>query len=188
MDKEIFDLVRRAKKGNREAFEELVYRLHKLVYAFSYRRLGDQEMAAEATQEIFLRLFTSLESLAKVESFFPWLFSLSHNVCGVYLRKGQRRKKVVQEVAQTLEKDKPVTSFLSSVEQEVEAQLLRQKVLQVIGELPEHYQLPLMLRLIEDLSYREIAEILGMTQGKVIGILFRGIRYLRKRLEYLWED
>ncbi|RME83066.1 MAG: sigma-70 family RNA polymerase sigma factor [Planctomycetota bacterium] len=181
-DSQAFRLVSKAQQGDVEAFEEIVLKYHKLVYVYVFRRLGDSELARDATQEVFARAYHSISSLSDSKKFFPWLFRVAYHVCCNFMRQ---EKKSPQPVELTFD---PVSSkgdslhSLSSVEEDLELKMLRQIILDTIGGLPENYQLPLMLRYLEDMTYEEIAETLEMTKGAVVGILFRGTRYLRLKL------
>ena len=181
-------LVQRAQAGDREAFELLVQKYYRLVYAYVYRRLGHQELARDATQEVFLRLYHSLGSLQQRAKFFPWLFRVAHHVCCTFLKNKSRQPVAVDAEVEDLARRSDSHHSLSTVEASLQEKMFRQAVLDAIGELPENYQLPLMLRYLEEMSYDEIAETLEMTRGAVVGILFRGTRYLRHKLRDYWED
>ncbi len=173
-------LVQRARDGDRPAFEELVRRTSRLVFARLYLDTGKADRAEDLLQETFLLAFRSLRKLADPAGFRPWLLAIAHNVLIDDARRATRLKRTLPPVS-----DLPMSLLPSAgAPPDVIAQReeLRQRVLAVLRSLPEEYRLPLTLRYITGADYDSIGEQLGLTNGSLRGLLHRGLKMLRDRL------
>ena len=173
-------LVLRAQRGDRSAFEELVRRTSKLLYARLYLETGDSHRSEDLLQDTFLTAYRSLSGLEAPEKFRPWLLRIAQNAAIDAHRHGQRRKRDVH-----MESVIPVdlaSKTPGPSEAAAEAEL-RQKVLSVLRSLPEEYRLPLTLRYLAgaDLPTMEIE--MGLTNGSLRGLLHRGLKMLRTEME-----
>jgi RNA polymerase sigma-70 factor (ECF subfamily) len=173
-------LVVRARGGDRAAFEELVRRTSRLVYARLYLDTGDSHLAEDLLQETMMRAFRSLRYLEKAEGFRSWLLTIAQNVLTDSLRSKARRARTEPLT------DNPSADSLPGIElipeEKAERAEMRQKVLAVLRSLPEDYRLPLTLRYIVGADYETISEQLGLTNGSLRGLLHRGLKLLRDRL------
>jgi RNA polymerase sigma-70 factor (ECF subfamily) len=172
-------LVLRARDGDRAAFEELVRRTSRLVFARLYLDTGRTHRADDLLQETYLLAFRSLRGLANPAGFRPWLLSIAHNVLIDDARRLSRQKRATPAA------DTPVSTVLAngpSPEEEVEREEMRQRVLAVLRSMPEEYRLPLTLRYLTGAGYDAIGEQLGLTNGSLRGLLHRGLKMLRERL------
>jgi RNA polymerase sigma-70 factor, ECF subfamily len=173
-------LVQRARDGDRPAFEELVRRTSRLVFARLFLDTGRSDRAEDLLQETFLLAFRSLRRLTDPGGFRPWLLAIAHNVLIDDARRSTRLKRTVPPSAET-----PVSRLPSaglSPDEVAQREELRQRVLTVLRSLPEEYRLPLTLRYITGAEYDSIGEQLGLTNGSLRGMLHRGLRMLRDRL------
>jgi RNA polymerase sigma-70 factor, ECF subfamily len=172
-------LVVRARTGDRAAFEELVRRTSRLVFARLYLDTGRADRAEDLLQETYLLAFRSLRSLALPDGFRPWLLAIAHNVLIDDTRRSTRQKRSEPEA------NTPVAAVPSaelSPDEAAEREEARQRVLAVLRSLPEDYRLPLTLRYITGADYETIGEQLGLTNGSLRGLLHRGLKMLRDRL------
>src|SRR5262245_42166033 len=172
-------LVLRARDGDRAAFEELVRRTSRLVFARLYLDTGRIDRAEDLLQETLLLAYRSLHALAKPDGFRPWLLSIAHNVLIDDARRSSRLKRTAPA------SDTPVSALRAagpSPEEQAQREELRQRVLAVLRSLPEEYRLPLTLRYLTGADYDEIGEQLGLTNGSLRGLLHRGLKMLRDRL------
>lgn len=173
-------LVARARDGDRAAFEELVRRTSRLVYARLYLDTGRRERAEDLLQETYLLAFRSLGRLLDPGGFRPWLLAIAHNVLIDSVRRDTRAKRLAPPPA-----DVPLALVPSSAPSPPEAahrDELRQRVLTVLRSLPDEYRLPLTLRYITGADYETIGGQLGLTNGALRGLLHRGLKMLRDRL------
>jgi RNA polymerase sigma-70 factor (ECF subfamily) len=174
-------LVQSARNGDRAAFEELVRRTSRLVFARLYLEAGDAHRAEDLTQETFLTAFRSIRSLANAGGFRSWLLKIAQNVALDAARHDLRRKRAApprssDSVLQTVADrgDRP--------DEQVQRDETRGQVLAALRSLPEEYRLPLTLRYLTGADYDAICEQMGLTNGSLRGLLHRGLKLLRARL------
>lgn len=175
-------LVRKAQRGDRAAFEELVRRISRLVFARLYLETGSTERAEDLLQETLILAFRSLGRLQDPDKLRPWLLTIAQNVVTDDARRATRQKRAapprvgVHVLA-------GVPAEMHSPEEEAERAEMRDRVLSVLRSLPEEYRLPLTLRYITGADYETIETQLGLSNGSLRGLLHRGLRMLRTRLE-----
>jgi RNA polymerase sigma-70 factor (ECF subfamily) len=173
-------LVRRARDGDRAAFEELVRRTSRLVFARLYLDTGNAARAEDLLQETLLAAYRSLRRLEKPDGFRPWLLTIAHNVLIDAARRESRQKRAAPAWSDT-----PLTEVPAGgppPDEHAEQEETRQRVLAVLRSLPEEYRLPLTLRYLTGADYETISQQLGLTNGSLRGLLHRGLKMLRDRL------
>ena len=173
-------LVTRARSGDRPAFEELIRRTSRLVFARLYLDTGCPERSEDLLQETFLLAFRALPKLADPAGFRPWLLAIAHNALIDDARRSTRLKRLKPP-----QSDTPLSEVASAglpPDEAAERTELRQRVLAVLRSLPEEYRLPLTLRYISGDDYDAISQQLGLTNGSLRGLLYRGLKMLRDRL------
>jgi RNA polymerase sigma-70 factor, ECF subfamily len=169
-------LISRAREGDQEAFRQLVERYQGAVHNLAYRMLGDPQDAEDAAQEIFVRIYRQLGRYDPGRKFSTWVLAIATNYCIDQLRR--RRMQLVP-----LENIIPwARAREAGPEGEAITQEARDEVQRVIGQLPEKYRAPLVLRYFEELSCAEIAEVLGMPEGTVKTQIHRARKALGKLL------
>jgi RNA polymerase sigma-70 factor (ECF subfamily) len=172
-------LVTRARAGDRDAFEELVHRTSRLVFARLYLDTGNPDRAEDLLQETYLLACRSIHRLADVNGFRPWLLSIARNAFIDSCRKEIRRKEHTSSAMDTLS---GAAAGGPSPEEIAQREETRQRVLGVLRSLPEEYRLPLSLRYLAGADYETIGTQLGLTNGSLRGLLHRGLKMLRDRL------
>jgi RNA polymerase sigma-70 factor (ECF subfamily) len=177
--------VRRARKGDHEAFRVLVERYQGRAYRLALRILRSEEAARDAVQEAFVKAYTSLSRFEERSSFFTWLYRLVTNQC-IDMRRREHPERRVE-----LREDDSLEDAALRVAPEVEGALpelpegalerqeLREQLAAAIGELPEPARATLLLREVDGLSYAEIAEAQGIPRGTVMSRL----HYARRKLQ-----
>lgn len=174
-------LVRNARNGDRSAFEELIRRTSRLVFARLYLETGDVHRAEDLLQETLLTAFRSLSKLSEPRAFRSWLLTIAQNVLTDAVRRDQRLKRAgppragPQALASVEDKSPPPDEQL--VRRELQTQ-----VLAVLRSLPEDYRLPLTLRYLTGADYETIQMQMGVTNGSLRGLLHRGLKLLQERL------
>jgi RNA polymerase sigma-70 factor (ECF subfamily) len=171
--------------GNEAAWEELV-RLHtRRVYAVCYRFTGTSEEAQDLTQEVFLRVFRTLKSFRAGEgSFAVWLNRLTRNLLIDHYRrtKHDRQTESMEDQLPHIEESTAITARADSMLAGREAGEVLQAALQKLSpELRE----TVILRDVEELEYREIAQVLNVPEGTVKSRLNRGRAELARVLRRL---
>ncbi|MCI0465020.1 MAG: sigma-70 family RNA polymerase sigma factor [Gemmataceae bacterium] len=174
-------LVRRAQDGDRAAFEELVRRTSRLLFARLYLETGDSHRAEDLLQETLLLAFRSLGTLAEPRSFRAWLLKIAQTVVLDAARREQRQKRAAPPRSPEAVLASVPDQAPRPVEQ-LEREELRRRVLAVLRSLPEEYRLPLTLRYIAGADYETICMQMGLSNGSLRGLLHRGLKLFRARL------
>ncbi len=163
------ELIASARKGDRQAFSELVQKHRDGVVNVVYRMCSDPDVAEEAAQEAFVRAWKNLDSYREQYPFRSWLYRIAMNVALDYLRR-ERKNLPLDNLLLRSGDDNP-EAHLEHNEQIV-------RVREAIQELPLNSRSVLILREYERLSYREIADTLDIPIGTVMSRL----SYARDRL------
>ena len=158
------DLIRRAKKGDVLAFEDLISGYEKKVYNTVYRFFNNAEDAMDITQEIFIKVFTSLRRFRENSSFSTWLYRIAVNTCIDFLRKKKEETLPIKE-EMAVGGELKLGSHTQLPEEFVEKQELKQALMKAINTLPEEQRMCVILRDIQGFSYTEISGILTCSLG-----------------------
>jgi RNA polymerase sigma-70 factor (ECF subfamily) len=172
-------LVNRSRVGDRLAFEELIRRTGRLVFARLYLETGDTHEAEDLAQETFLVAFRRVQQLQDAKTFRPWLMSIAHSVLVDSIRRRSRLKRRGRESEHSLDiaadhKPSPPESVSTNDE--------CQRVLAILRSMPQEYREPLTLRYLTGADYETIGRELGITNGSLRGLLHRGLAMLREQM------
>ena len=173
----------RAKRGDADAFEELVRRYQRRVLALTCRLCANPEDGAEAAQEAFLAAWQGLPSFRGDAAFSTWLYRLASNACVDLLRREGRRRAAAGPSLDDEEAGMDLPSTEPTPEAAAEGMELREMVEAGLQRLPAEYREALILREIHQLSYEEIAAALTVELGTVKSRINRGRRQLRAYLQ-----
>lgn len=172
-------LIQQAREGDLDAFEALV-RLHqRMVYGLALSLTRSHHDAEEIAQTVFLKTWRGLKTFRGEASLSTWLYRLTRNACTDHLRQNRKRSG-----DRSLE-DPDLASLADQapLPQEIAEHRERQQALMdAMEKLPEESRAVLLLREVEGLSYQEIAQTLGLSQGTVKSRLSRARRALRESL------
>jgi RNA polymerase sigma-70 factor (ECF subfamily) len=169
-------LVTSFKAGDRPSFDELVKKYKDRIFRVALTMLQDKTEADDVTQEVFMRVYTKIGSFKETSTFFTWMYSIAVNECRHALRK---KKHVPVSLDTPLEENEESTlsDLLKSKEENMDHRLVREEetglAYKLINTLPEKYRTIYVLRNVDDLSYNEIAGIMGISVNKVKVWLFR---------------
>ncbi len=176
-------IVERALTGDAEAFGEIVRRWERKIFALAYGMLGREEDARDATQETFLAAFRNLRGFrgeAKVSS---WLHRIAVNQC----ISRQRRSKVRGESALEDQEDKNHASFTASLRyspaRTAEGREEIDAVRRAVNSLPAELRQVVVMKEFEELTFREIADVLDLPLSTVKSRLYTAFRQLQMRLQ-----
>jgi RNA polymerase sigma-70 factor (ECF subfamily) len=175
------DLVRTAQRGERSAFEELIRRTSRLVYARLYLETGDVHRSEDLLQETLLTAFRSLNKLAEPRAFRAWLLTIAQNVLTDAIRREQRQKRAAPPSAGPAALAQ-VADKAPRPDEQIAQDEMRTQVLAVLRSLPEEYRIPLTLRYLTGADYEAIQMQMGVSNGSLRGLLHRGLKLLRERL------
>ena len=177
-------IIKKAAAGNADAFEQLLLKYQTPIYNLCLRMTGNPEDAADMTQEAFLKAWRSLSSFQFESSFSTWLYRLTTNTCLDYLRSQKRRP----QCSLTVEDDDgeeqvlDVTDEAPTPEEALLSAEERSQLVHALSQLEASQRQIITLRVVNDLSYAEIAEILDVKEGTVKSRLARARDNLRKKL------
>jgi len=175
------ELVATAVSGVEGSFEELVRRYQRPISAYVYRMVGNYESALDLTQEIFIKVYSSLRRYREEFKFSTWIYKIAHNSAVDHLRRNATREQSLVMGHDGDQFDLPVESTRLTPEQESERKERRGEIESVVRALPANYRELIILRHSQDLSYEEIVDVTGLPLGTVKNRLFRAREMMRQQ-------
>ena len=175
-----FELIDRFLEGDPSAFDSLVQKYQKDVYRLAYRMTQSVDDAKDLAQETFLQAYRALKGFQRHSSFYTWLYRIAVHLC-LHHRQRSGRVMPVAEIPDMPAPDAPPLYDLLEAEQ-------RQAVALAIAALPPQQRAALTLRVHQNLSYKEISEILQCSAGAARANVFHAIQKLRMQLAGFGED
>ena len=170
-------LMARAKAGNDAAFEELYHRFARRLKGFFFLQLGgDEELAADATHDVFLRAYEARNRYQEGKSVSTWLFTIAYNIC----RNHYRSNAYETQLSATLDAE-PISD--EQIEIQLDAAALDDALAQVLSELPSPLHQLFSLHYQEELTIPQVAEIVGIPEGTVKSRLHKTMNIIRKKLK-----
>jgi len=179
-------LIERCLAGEQAAWEEIV-RLHRRkVFNIAYKFVGKHDLAEDLTQDIFLKLYRSLNTFDRRANFQTWLISVSRNLCIDHYRSVRKERETINRDvdASTLMPVARDRSAYAQLELRDRVQLLRA----ALDTLPPTLRTAVLLRDIQELTYQEIAERLNVPEGTVKSRINRGRTELARQIQKLREQ
>lgn len=183
------DLVARSQGGDSRAFEDLVTRHRGRVYAMIQNMVKNDADAWDLSQEVFLKVWKALPKFEARAKFSTWLYRIVHNVVYDWMRK--RKLKSAGEFDDTLMKESQIAvGALTTPTQEARPDdamrndELRTRIEDAMSKLSPEHQEVVMLREVQGMDYKEIADVMEISMGTVMSRLF----YARKKLQGLLSD
>lgn len=182
------ELVRAYRNGDIHAFEELHRRYVASIYRLVRRKLGDALLAEDIAQETFMKALRMMDRVDDSFNFGGWVHTVARNLCFDELRRRQRDLRVEgsDEVEEDYLANLPSTARSFDPVDVQESNELRRQVWAVSQRLPEKYRLVLTLRELQDLSYRQIARTMKMSESAVETLLYRA--RLRFKEEFIASE
>jgi RNA polymerase sigma-70 factor, ECF subfamily len=172
-------LIDACKRGDSSAFNEIYEIYRDKVHSLGYYMTGDREAAKDVTQQIFLKIFTSIITFQYKASFSSWLYRLAMNVCRDYQRSTRRMKLLSNGVRNEMR----IYGSSSSLDESHSKEGLSQVVQNVVMKMSPKLRTVVILKYIEELSYSQIAELLGCSVGTVSSRLNRSHKILAQELK-----
>jgi RNA polymerase sigma-70 factor (ECF subfamily) len=178
-------LMQRVSRGDTEAFRCIVKRYEKQIYNFFLRTTGNVEDAEDLAQQLFLNLFRSASRYRPDASFRTFIYRIASNMMVSFMRKRRLRRNLSLEQLTEAGFEPPGKGAGTDPAREYESRELRRRYAEALLRLPPEWRTALELRVGRELSYREIAEVMGKSVQAIESILFRA----RERLsEWLRSD
>lgn len=160
-------LIARATAGDTAAFEQIMIQSQQRVLAMSWRILGNEADARDASQEVFLRVYKYLGSFKRDQDFFAWLYGITVNVCRDMLKKRQRQNDRFRELDAGTEETLEIPSECEGAEQTLIQAQQRKLIVRAMATLPFKERASIVLRDVEGLSTDEVARILKSSSTTV---------------------
>jgi RNA polymerase sigma-70 factor (ECF subfamily) len=171
-------IVLRAIRRDQDAFGELYDRHAVRVYRHIYYMVGNAAEAEDLTAQTFLRAWEAIERYqVRGAPFVSWLLRIAHNLGVSYLRSKRDSSELHDGIVDTKERRDPEWSYQQTAEEEM--------VREAILKLREEQRQVIILRFIEDLDYKEVAEIIGKSVAAIRVIQHRALNSLRKQMKVL---
>jgi RNA polymerase sigma factor (sigma-70 family) len=171
------ELMRIVQAGDFSPASEIYDRYSSRIYNFAYRFLRNSEAAEDATQEVFVKMLKHANQFHGDAKLSTWLFSITANWCRDYLRKAENKAKETEEVLIAL----PAPMELSP-DRNLERREDQHRVQKALGALTPEQREAILLSRYQGLSYAEIAQISGCSEGAVKTRVFRAMETLKKAL------
>lgn len=176
--------------GDEAGFNHLVQKYHRPIVHFLYRMVHSEAIAEELAQETFLRVYRSRTSYRAEAKFSTWLYRIATNLAANHARdsKGERESPRVELDAPDAETG--TTPDVADATPSVERQLLRSErmaaIRREVDRLPERQRMAVLMHKYQELDYRQIGEVLQLSESATKSLLFRAYRTLRESLrEYI---
>lgn len=181
-------LIQRAKQGDQNAQGRLVQLWYKRIYNFSYKFFVDHDMAMEVSQKTFISMCKNLGSLQEVARFKSWLYKIAVNYCREEARKKKGSKSVpFQDVWNSEAENSPQWESsgqrLHNPEKQLQQSELSDILQEALTELVEEQREVVIMKEYEGLKFREIAEVLNISENTVKSRMYYGLDGLRRILE-----
>lgn len=176
------DLIRTYLRGNERAFQTLLNRHKNRIYTSIYMFVKDTDLANDIFQETFIKIIDTFRSGKYNEEgkFIQWALRISYNLCVDYFRKNKRRKVV------TPNDDFDIFNLISTSDDNQEKHIIKnqtyQKVRQLVESLPEEQKEVILLRHYAELSFKEIAELTGVSINTALGRMRYALINIRKMI------
>lgn len=177
----------RAKKGDTEAFDELVRKHHQRLYGLVYNMTSNREDTHDLLQDIFSKAYRSLKRFRGKSSFYTWIYSISVNMSLNFLKKRNRRRAMsLDDVDSGIQHDKDFIELTSKSDPVRETGLkeLQVRLNDALQELSEDHRTVVVLYDIQGVPHKEISKILGVSEGTVRSRL----HYAHKQLQNFLEE
>jgi RNA polymerase sigma-70 factor, ECF subfamily len=180
-------LMLRVKRGDRAAFAELVQKYKQPLFNFICRTLRDEAESEDLAQNVFLQVYKSRQRYERTAKFSTWLFTIARNLCLNEIRRRSRHPAESIEESHAENEDQPQRQYedkkIFLPAENVLHGELAVKIEEALAELPENQRTAILLCRQEELSYEEIAEILGCSLSATKSLIHRGREALKEKLK-----
>jgi len=176
-------LVKNYIAGDENALVILINRHQSKIYGFIYSKINDRDLADDIFQDTFMKVIKTLKSNCYNEEgkFLPWVMRISHNLIMDHYRKNQKMPMLREtdefSIFSVLQETSP------NVEKRIISELIEQDLQKIIKELPDDQREVLVMRIYQDYSFNEIAEITGVSINTALGRMRYALLNLRKVIE-----
>ncbi len=177
----------RVRDGDDAAFDYLVERYRRAMISFMYRMVHNAAIAEELSQEVFLRVYRSRATYTADAKFTTWLYRIATNLAVNHARDNRNERPEVKASLDQTDEETGLSIDVADDEPNVEQEILRRERLQAIRKhveaLPERQRIAVMMHKYQELDYRQIAEVLHLSESATKSLLFRAYETLRESLK-----
>ncbi|MCZ8197647.1 MAG: sigma-70 family RNA polymerase sigma factor [Flavobacterium sp.] len=176
-------LVKNYMAGDENALAILIKRHQSKIYGFIYSKIADREIADDVFQDTFVKVIKTLKSQSYNEEgkFLPWVMRIAHNLIVDHFRKGKKMP-MLRETEEF-----SIFTILTDNSPTIEGQLITEQIegdlIKIIEELPDDQKEVLMMRIYQDLSFKEISDLTGVSINTALGRMRYAILNMRKVIE-----
>ena len=176
-------VIQRCLHGDQSAWDLIVRQYWRKVFNVAYKFVGRHDEAEDLAQDIFLKVFKSLDTFDRRANFQTWLISVSRNLCIDHYRSVRKERETINRDvdASELSPTSPDEGPVAAIEQRDRVMLLRE----ALAALPESLRTAVLMRDIQERSYQEIADALGLPEGTVKSRINRGRAELARQIRKL---
>jgi len=175
------------KSGNMDAFDVLLAKYRKPIVHFMFRMVHNQAVAEELAQEVFLRVYRSRETYRAEARFSTWLYRIATNL-GVNHARDTRHERTASTIyLDAVDAETGTTPDVADTTPSAEADLLQQERMKAIRQhvmaLPERQKTAVLMHKYEGMDYKQIGEVLKLSESATKSLLFRAYQTLREKLK-----
>ncbi|MDH5368160.1 MAG: RNA polymerase sigma factor [Cyclobacteriaceae bacterium] len=181
-------LIVNAQKGNEKALNKLVGLWYKRIYNYAYKYVSQHDVATEISQKTFIAMFRNIRKLHDVDRFKPWLYRIATNLCHEEDRKKKRNKMV--SLSDSRNNDEAYEMEIGEAkgnsynpERNFQQLELESMLLEALSEINEEHRSVVIMKEYEGFKFREIAEVLGVSENTVKTRLYAGLKNLKTILK-----
>ena len=180
------ELVKRVQKGDLAAFDMLFSRYQTKIVNLISRYVRDREEVQDVAQEAFIKAYRNLPGFRRDSSFYTWIYRITVNLAIDFRRRAYRGRETALDETRITPDDAHHTGPrpLATPSQNYDRKELGTRIRRAIDSLPDDQRTAIVLREIQGLSYKEIAETMGCAEGTVMSRLYYG----RKKLQSILRD
>ena len=176
-------LVKSYISGDESALASLIERHQSKIYGFIYSKVNDRDLSDDIFQDTFIKVIKTLKTKSYNEEgkFLPWVMRIAHNLVVDHFRKSKKMP------FQRETEDYSIFNYMSDNAPTIESQMITEQVevdlTRLLNELPDDQKEVLMMRMYQDLSFKEIAELTGVSINTALGRMRYALLNLRKIIE-----
>jgi RNA polymerase sigma-70 factor (ECF subfamily) len=181
-------LVKACQEGDSGAFNLLVWRWEKPLYNFIYKYVGDATLAEDLVQDTFLRVLRSIGRYSYQGSLSTWLYRIAVNLCKDHLKRKRLPMVSMHDYYTTATGERVyvqdrIGDEKARTDDSLKSDQREELVRRLLAGLPEEERIVILLKEYQELTFREIAEVLDVPDGTVKSRLYHGLRSMRESLE-----
>jgi RNA polymerase sigma-70 factor (ECF subfamily) len=193
LEQDDYKIIQQILRGDKEAFAILVERYKKQVFNVAYRMTNDVEVSMDISQEAFVKIYRNLEQYNPQYKFSSWLLKSVNNLCVDFFRTRRDTTTSLDVIMDSgaegfVTGRNSVPSSADEVESAESRKELRSLLKDAISQLPLDYKSVVVLRHLQNLSYKEISSILNLPMGTIKARIFRARKMLKTYLEKKVSD